>query len=109
MTVLLELDRVRPAFFDRIPESRQRTDTGIATPREHHLAHAAHANQLVVNDIRRHADDREVAAALADDLVSGRVGDQVCEPLHRDAVAIVDIVSNRLGEGLERGQDQPRG
>ena len=48
------------------------------------------ADQLVVDHVGRHAHEGEVAPALADDLVTGGVRDQVGEALHRDGVAVVD-------------------
>ena len=78
-------------MFDRIAQAMQRTDAGIAAPGERQLARAAHADQLVVDQVRRHADQVQVAPALADDLVAGRERDQVREAFQRDARAVGDV------------------
>ena len=88
--MLLDLERLRPAILDRVAQAVQRADAGIAAPGEDELVDAAHADELVVDQVRRHADQRQVLAALADDLVAGGVRDQVGEPLHRHGVAIAD-------------------
>ena len=69
--MLLDRQRARPAVLDGIAQAVQRADAGIAAPGEDHLLGAAHADQLVVDEVRRHADQREVAAALPDHLVAG--------------------------------------
>jgi hypothetical protein len=97
--VLLDLERRRPAVLDGVPEPVQRADSGIAAPREDELARAAHPDQLVVHEVRRHPDQRQVAPALADQLVPRRVRDQVREALERDGVAVADECSHRLAEG----------
>ena len=89
VAVLLDLERARPAVLDRVPEPVQRAHPGIAAPGEDQLAHAARADQLVVNQVRRHPDHGEVPASLPYHLVPGRERDQVGEPLHRDDVAVV--------------------
>ena len=96
--VLLELERRRPAVLDRVAEPVQRADAGVAAPREDELPGAAHPDQLVVDDVGRHPDERQVAPPLADQLVPGRVRDQVREALERDGVAVADELGDRLGE-----------
>ena len=54
------------------------------------LLHAAHADELVVDEIGRHADQREPFAALPDDLVARGMGNEMREALKRDGVAIAD-------------------
>ena len=61
------------------------------------------ADQLVVDQVRRHADERQVAAALADQLVPGRVRDQVREALQRDGVAVAHESGDRLAEREDLG------
>ena len=53
----------------------QRADAGIAAPGEHELVDAAHADELVVDQVRRHADQRQALALLADHLVAGGEGE----------------------------------
>src|SRR6185312_9003383 len=48
----------------------------VADPGGDDTAHAAGADQLVEEDVGDRADQREVAAALADDLVAGGEGNQ---------------------------------
>ena len=42
-------------------------------------------------------------AALADDLVPGRIRNEMGEPLHGDRIAIPDGLFDGLGEGQETG------
>ena len=86
MRVLVDRERMRPAVLDRIAQPVQRTDAGIAAPGERQRARAAHADHLVVDQVRRHADQVQVAPALADDLVPGSERDQVREALQRDGL-----------------------
>ena len=88
----------RPAVLDRIAQPMQRADAGIAAPREGQLARAAHADHLVVDQVRRHADQVQVAPALADDLVPGGERDQVGEAFQRDARAVGDVRGDRLAQ-----------
>ena len=92
VAVFLERERPRPAVLDRVAQPVQRPDAGVAAPREDERRGAAGADQLIVDQVRGHAHEREVAAALADDLVPGRERDQVREALHRDDVAVVHRV-----------------
>ncbi len=96
--MLLELERRGPVVLDGVAKPVQRADAGVPAPREHELARAAHSDQLVVDDVGRHADECQVAPLLPDQLVAGRMRDQVREPLERDDVAVVHEVPNRVGE-----------
>src|SRR5262249_37913510 len=53
---------------------------GIAAPREDEFARAPAADHLVVEQIGRHADERQLADALADDLVTSRKRNEMREP-----------------------------
>ena len=90
------VERLRPLVLDGVTKSLQRADPGIATPRERQLGDAARSDQLVVDDVGRHAHEVEVAPLLADDLVPGGVGDEVGEPLHCQRVAVMHV----LGDGV---------
>ena len=103
MRVLLELERRRPAVLDRVAEPVQRADAGIAAPGEDELPRAAHPDQLVVDDVGRHPDQRQVAPFLPDQLVPRGVRNQVREALERDGVAVVDELGDRIGELDDRG------
>ena len=72
MAVLFDLERTRPAAFDGVAEAVQRTDAGVAAPREDEPAGAAAADHLVVQHVGRHSDERQIREALADDLVARR-------------------------------------
>ena len=96
--MLLDRERLRPAVLDRIAEAVQRADAGIAAPGEHDLVDAAHADELVVDQVGRHADQRQALLLLADDLVAGGMRDQVGEPLHGHGVAIADGRFHGLGK-----------
>jgi len=93
-----ELERLRPAALDRIAQAMERADAGISTPGEGQPRRATHADQLVVYQVWRHADQVQAAALLADDLVPGGKGNQVSEALERNARAILDVGSNRLAQ-----------
>src|SRR5262249_25747682 len=84
--------------LDRVAESMKAPYTWVASPREHEPAAAAHADHLVVDDVRRHPHEREVAAPASDDLVSGGEGDQVGEALEGDRVAVGDELPDRVCE-----------
>ena len=90
VAVLVELDRSGPAVLDRVAEAVQRADARVAAVGEHELAGGAHPDHLVVEDVRRHPDQLELAPALAQQLVAGGERDQVGEALHRDRVAVGD-------------------
>jgi hypothetical protein len=98
VAVFLYLQRDRPGMLDRVAEPVQRADTGIAAPGEDQLARAARADELVIDQVRRHPDQRQVTAPLPDHLLPGGERDQVREPLHRDRVAIVDRPLYGFGE-----------
>ena len=96
--MLLDFELVRPAVLDRVAETMQRADARIAAPGKHQLVGAAHADELVVDQVRRHADQRQVLAALADDLVAGGMGNEMGEAFHRHRVAVADGGLDGFGE-----------
>ena len=98
MAVLLDLDRMRPVVLDRVAEAVQRADPGVAAVGEHEPARGAHPDQLVVEQVRRHSDQLELAASLAQQFMPGGERDQVGEPFERDAVAVVDERRDRILE-----------
>src|SRR5439155_13811205 len=79
-----------------------RTEAGVAAPGEDEFARAPHPDQLVVDDVRRHPHQRELALLLADHLVARGVRDQVRESFERDGVAVAD----ELADGLRERDDQ---
>ena len=96
--VLLELERPRPAVLDRVAQPVERADARVAAPREDELPRTAHADHLVVDDVGRHPDELEVAPPLPDQLVTGRMRDQVREALERDGVAVADVLGDRFAQ-----------
>src|SRR5215211_9334383 len=103
MRMLLELERPRPGVLDGVAHPVQRADAGISAPREDQLARAPHPDQLVVDYVGGHPDEAEVAALLPDQLVPGRVWDQMREPLERNGVA----VAHELRDCVPQGTDHP--
>jgi hypothetical protein len=101
--MLLDRNRARPAALVGVAEAVQRADAGIADPGEDELVGAAHADELIVDEVGRHPDQGEVPAALADDLVSRRERNEMGEPLHRHRIAIADGGFHGFGEGQDAG------
>ena len=96
--MLFQLQRLGPAMFDRVAQAMERADARIAAPGEDELARAAHADQLVVDDVRRHAHERQVTPSLPDQLVAGGMGDEMREALECDDVPVTDELLDRLGD-----------
>jgi hypothetical protein len=84
----------------------QRADARVATPREDQLVGAAHADELVVDQVRCHAHQREMLLSLANDFMPGGVWYQVGEPFHRDRVAVADGRFDSCGEGHDLRHDR---
>src|SRR5438445_637291 len=80
----------RPAVLDRVAEAMQRADARVAAVGEDELAGGTDADHLVVQQIRRHPDQLQLATPLAQQLMPGGERNQVGESLERDAVTIVD-------------------
>ena len=76
---------------------------GIAEPAEDELAGDARGDHLVVDDVRRHAGQGQVAPALADDLVPGREADEVGEALDGHGVAVAHEVGDRVAHRRDLG------
>ena len=98
MRVLFELERSAASLLHRVAQAMQRADAGIAAPGKHQLRGAAGADQLIVDQVGRHADQRQIAPALADDLVSGGERNQVSEAFQRHDVAVMNHFLDRLLE-----------
>src|SRR5262249_3679773 len=94
MTVFLDFERRRPILFDSVAQTVQGTDAGISTPRKNQLLCAARANELVVNDVGSHSNQREVLSALANDFMACGEGNQMSETFHGYGVAIVNVRAN---------------
>src|SRR5262249_27676805 len=98
MRVLLEIEWLGPAMLDRVAEAVERADSGVAAPGEDETAGAAHADQLVVDHVRSHPHERQLAALLTDQLVTGRVRDQVREAFEGDGVTVAHELVHRVAE-----------
>ncbi len=96
------LDGEAPGL-DLLAHPVQRADAGIAGPGEDELLRLPHADDLVIDDVGRHADQRQVLLALADHLMTGGIGDEMGEPLHRHAVAVAQVGGDGVVQGHERG------
>ena len=90
-------------MLDRVAEPVQAADPRVAAPGEDELAGATHADHLVVDDVRGEAHEREVAAALPDDLVARDRRDEMGEPFERDRVAVPYEIGDRLRELYDLG------
>ena len=86
-------------FLDRVAQAMERTHAGIAAPGKLELGRASGADQLIVDEVRGHADQGQVAPPLADDLVARREGDQVRESFERHHVAVVYRIPDRIFQG----------
>ncbi len=56
------------------------------------------ADQLIVDQIRRHADERQIAPPLPDDFVPGGERNQVCEAFQSHHIAVANHFLDRLFE-----------
>ncbi len=98
MRVLFERERSGPALLHGVAQAMQRADARIAAPRKNQLRRAAGADQLIVNQIRCHPDQRQIAAALADDLVTGGERNQVSEAFQSHNITVANHFLDRLFE-----------
>ena len=99
--MLLERERRRPVVLHRVAHAVQRSDAGIAAPGKDQPVGGAHADQLIVDQIRGHADERQVLPALADHLMAGGERDEMGEAFHGHRVAVAQIGGDGVGEGEE--------
>jgi hypothetical protein len=89
VAVLLQLQRAGPGVLHRVTEPVQRADARVATPREDQLARAASPDELVVDDVRGHPDEGQIAPPLPDHFAPGGERDEVCETFHGHRIAVV--------------------
>jgi hypothetical protein len=69
----------------------ERTYSRVATPRKDEFAGGAHADHLVVDQVRSHTDKRQISAALTNNLVSGSEGNEVSEAFERNLIAVIHV------------------
>ena len=74
------------------------SDAWVPAPREGQRRSTARPDHLIVDKIRRHADQVQVAPTLADQFVTGCEGDQMRETLEGDCIAIVHVGRDRVLE-----------
>jgi len=79
----------------------QGPDARIAAPGEHEPIRRAHADQLVVDQIRGHPHQREVPALLPQHLMGCRERNEMRKALHGHAVPVMDVRGDGLGQGTE--------
>jgi hypothetical protein len=74
----------------------ERTDAGIAAPRENQLCSHAHADHLIIDEIGRHSNERQTLFPLPDNLVAGCERNEMREPFAGKVIAIVNQFGNRF-------------
>ena len=99
MGVLFDLKRPRDPLFNGAAQAMQRANARVAQITEHQCACYARRNHLVIDHVRRHANQRQIAASLADDLVSGGKADESGKAFNRHRQVILDILGNRFFQG----------
>src|SRR5271165_2704440 len=99
--MLFDRQRARPSGLNSVTKTMQGSDSGIASPGKHQPRGATHADHLVINQVGRHANQSQVLAPLADDLMARGERDQMSESLHRQHRAI----DYQLGHGLLQACD----
>ena len=101
VAMLFNRKRRRPSILDGVAKTVQRADSGIPSPGKNQPRSAPGADHLVVNHVRRHPYERELASALPDNLVTGRERDQMREPLEGDRRAVTNKLGNRITQGKQ--------
>src|ERR1051326_7442399 len=96
MRVLFNRKRDGHTFFDGAPQAMQRTYPRIAHVAKDELACYPCCDHLIIDEIRGHADKRQIATALANDLVPGGEADEGSEAFDSHGHAIMYICSNGL-------------
>ena len=74
----------------------QWANAGVAQVAEHHLARYACRDHLIVDQIRRHPNQRQVAQVLANDLMSSGKTDEGSKAFYGNRHPVMDILGDRL-------------
>jgi len=74
-------------FFDGTTKAMQWANAGIAQVAEHQLARYACRDHLIVDQVRRHPNQRQVAQVLANDLMSSGKTDESSKAFIRKLVS----------------------
>ena len=98
VAVLFDLEGRRPSVLDGVAEPVQAANARVAAPGEDQLAGAAHPDELVEDHVGGQSHQGQVPPALANDLLAGRVWDEVGEAFHGHAVAVMDKPANGVRE-----------
>src|SRR5207244_941540 len=85
--------------LDRVSKSMQGTDTRVSAPGKNEFSDATCADQLVINQVGGHANQREILLLLPNDFVACGKRNEVSETLERNRIAVVYELVNGLGEG----------
>ena len=93
----------RDLALDPPTDGAEPADARIAEPREDQLARDPGGDHLVVDEVGRQPGQRQVALALADDLVTGGEADEVREALDGDRVAVADEVRDGIAHRGDLG------
>jgi hypothetical protein len=72
--MFLDFKRPRPIVFHRVSQAVQRTNPRIPAPGKNQFSRATRADQLVVNDVRRHSHQCQVFSPLPDHFMPGGEG-----------------------------------
>jgi hypothetical protein len=97
-----DLQRLRPLALNGIAQAVEGAHPGVAAPGEGEFRGAAGPDHLVMDEVRRHADQVQVAALLPDDFVAGREGNEVREALERDTLPVFNVAGDGVLEAQER-------
>ena len=98
MAVFFNRERRRPAGLYRVAKPVQGTHARISAPGKNQPRSASHPDHLVVNQIRSHANQREVAPPLANQLVPRGKRYQVRESFQRHGIAVVHQFRGRFAQ-----------
>src|SRR3954463_11446437 len=98
MTMLFDLEKVRPAALNRVAKPVKRTHAGVAAPRKDNLRGASHSDHLIIDQVWRHADQNKLPPSLTNNFMSCREGDQMRKAFERERVPIMNQIRDRFRE-----------
>src|SRR3972149_3895105 len=93
----------QPPGFQLLADNAQRAHAGVADVGEDQFFGAAGCHHLIVDQVWSSPRQRQVLAALADDLMPGCERDQVGEPGCINDIAILHILAEGFSEGTKFG------
>src|SRR5580700_803227 len=98
MGILFERQWIGPALLYGIAKTMQRPNAGIAAPRKYQLRRAPRTDQLIVDQIRSHADQSQIAPFLPDNFVPRGERNEVCEAFQSHYITVANHFLDRLFE-----------